>query len=84
MCCIVVTVFEYRYNSIEYDILCSVLDIIVYWIMYNCVGEYICLCFGLCLPKNAICVICSVLHIQFWTVDVWIFRSVDFSLQCVN
>nr|DAL30725.1 MAG TPA_asm: hypothetical protein [Caudoviricetes sp.] len=37
-----------------------------------------------CLPKNAICVRRSVLHIQFWTVDVWIFRSVDFSLQCVN
>ena len=30
---IVITVFEYRYNCSEYDILCSVLCNIVYWIM---------------------------------------------------
>lgn len=88
---IVVTVFEYRYNSIEYDILCGVLDIIVYYSSwYNMDNEvngsksYLLWWGKWCLPKNAICVICSVLHIQFWTVDVWIFRSVDFSLQCVN
>lgn len=28
---IIVTVFEYRYNSIEYDILCSVLNGTVYY-----------------------------------------------------
>lgn len=31
MCCIVVTVFEDQYNSIEYDILCGVLNGIVYY-----------------------------------------------------
>nr|DAL30726.1 MAG TPA_asm: hypothetical protein [Caudoviricetes sp.] len=31
MCYIMVTVFEYRYNSIEYGILCSVLDVILYY-----------------------------------------------------
>lgn len=72
---IVVTVFEYRYNDIEYDILCGVLcDIVCYDSWYdidNGVNDS-----KLCLPKNAIRVMRSVLHIDF---RLLIFRFFDFS-----
>lgn len=37
MCCMAITIFKYRYNSIEYDsILCGVLDVMIcYSSWYN-------------------------------------------------
>ena len=36
MCCIVVTVYKYRYNCIEYDILCGIVIGII-WIVVEMV-----------------------------------------------
>ena len=63
-----VTVFEYRYNSIEYGVLCSILcDIVCYDSWYNMDnGVNWIYCCGKCgLPKNAICVMRSVLQYNF-------------------
>ena len=81
---IAITVFEYRYNCSEYDILCSVLCNIVYWIMSSCIWDYICWWIRLCLPKNAIYVIYNVCYISILTYRFFNFWSVDFGLQYVN
>lgn len=64
MCCIVVTVFEYRYNCIEYGILCDVLcDIVCYSSWYDIDNSINDSKSG--LPKSAYRVIRSMLHIDF-------------------
>ena len=61
---IIITVFEYRYNDIEYDILCGVLCYIVcynsWYDIDNGVNDI-----KWCLPKSTHRVIRSMRHIDF-------------------
>ena len=70
MYCIAITVFEYRYNCIEWHIRYT-----IWYNMDSLVNGVYCDGVNCCLSKTAIHVMCSVLHIHFFAPSILIRHS---------